>query len=436
MKWNKTGRGLKALAVSLAVGLGITACSRDYTVGYLYVTAARTALVSAYAIDFQSGALQQLADSPIPSGAQMNANPVALVAAPNGLSLYVVNHDVSQVVQFAVGTDGKIYAQQTTNVVSNAAGTLTGSFPTSAAIDPSGNFLFVTLTFQNGFSTVRPGPGGVAIFPIQHSSDPTKEGLLGAALPNTTVGGASTINPLPYYPIGFNPVSVFVNPQFNATTKVGFVYVAEQDTVGGAASGLLQVFTYSASGTLTPVTGPVASAASTATFPVTGFRVGTTPAAVAVDPTGRFIYVTDSATNQLIAFLQTSTGALNSLNSSPFTTGQFPTGLTVDPRGEYVYVANFGSSTVSTFTIDQQSGSLSGGSGAGVATGPTCVTIEPGLGKYLFTSNNLDSSVSAEQLDSHTGSLSQVQGTQFAAAALPTCAVAIANGAHASQVVN
>ena len=41
MKGNNMGRGLKALAVSMAVGLGMTACSRDYTVGYLYVTNAK-----------------------------------------------------------------------------------------------------------------------------------------------------------------------------------------------------------------------------------------------------------------------------------------------------------------------------------------------------------------------------------------------------------
>ena len=62
MMGNGTGRSLKALAVSLAVGLGMTACSRDYTVGYLYVAASRVALISAYAIDYQSGALDQLAD--------------------------------------------------------------------------------------------------------------------------------------------------------------------------------------------------------------------------------------------------------------------------------------------------------------------------------------------------------------------------------------
>ena len=105
MKGNNMGRGLKALAVSMAVGLGMTACSRDYTVGYLYVTNAKATpgLVTAYSIDYQSGALIQLSDSPIPSGGN---NPVKLVASPNGQNIYVLNHDTSSVVQFSIGTDG------------------------------------------------------------------------------------------------------------------------------------------------------------------------------------------------------------------------------------------------------------------------------------------------------------------------------------------
>ncbi len=418
MMGNGMGRGFKALAVSLALGLGMTACSRDYTLGYLYVTASRTALISAYAIDYQSGALQQLADSPVPASDTTNANPVAIVAAPNAQNVYVVNHDVSQVVQFAVGTDGKLYAQATTGVVKNASGTIIGSLPTAAAIDPSGKFLFVTFTFQNGFTTALPGPGGVAVFPISST------GALGAALVNTSVG-TTAANPLPYFPVGNNPTGIFVNP------KGGFVYVVDQDTIGGVQKGVLLVFGYDGTtGALSPVAGNVVSGTSS------GFAAGTSPAAIAVDPTGRFIYVTDQATNQLYAFLSSSTGVPTALTSSPFTTGQLPLGLTVDPRGEYLYVANFGSNSVSAFVIDRATGSLSGGGGTGVATGPTCVTIDPGLGIYLYSSNQRDNSVSAEQLSPNTGALSQVQGSQFAASALPTCAVAIANGAHPTEVIN
>lgn len=424
MKLNGMSRGLKATAVSLAVGLGMTACSRDYTLGYLYVSSATKTTqgaINAYAIDFQSGALQQLADSPIPSG---GSNPVNLVAAPNGRTIYAINHDTSTVVQFAVGTDGKLYPQATTNVVQGANGVV-GTFPTAAAIDPTGNFLYVTFTYQSGFTTARPGPGGVAVFPLSHSaSDNTVEGKLGTPLSNTTVGTTSA-NPLPYFPVGDNPVGVVVSP------KGGFVYVIDQEKpTSGAPFGVLLSFAANTStGALTPVAGPISG----------GFAVGTSPSAIAEDPAGLYLYVTDSATNQLYAFQASPSatpGVPFALSSSPYTTGQYPLSIKVDPRGQFVYVANFGSSTVSAYTI-ATGGALSGvAGGAAVATGPNCVTVEPALGIYLYTSNNTDNSVSAEQLDPHTGALKQVQGTQFSAQALPTSCVTISNGAHATQLVN
>ena len=416
MKWNGTGRGLKALGVSLAIGLGMTACSRDYTLGYLYVTASRTALINAYAIDYQSGALQQLADSPIPAAAQTNANPVALAATPNGKYVYVINHDVSQIAPFAVGTDGKLYGQPAVSVVTNTSGSIIGTFPTAASIDPLGNFLFVTFTYQSGFSTALPGPGGVAVYPINETT-----GTLGAPIVNTTVG-TTAANPLPYFPTGYSPAGVFAAGN---TAGAQFLYVVDQDhTAANVQQGVLLVFSIATSGALTPVVGPTQN----------GFGAGSVPSSVIADR--GYVYVTDQATNQLYAYSSTIAGTLTGLNASPYTTGQFPLGITIDPRGDFLYVANFGSNTVSTFARNLGDGTLSGGGGIAVDTGPTCVTVDPALGVYLFTSNNRDSSVSSLTLNPHTGALSQVQGTPFAAAALPTCAVAIANGAHPTQIQN
>lgn len=425
MMWNGTGRGIKALAVSLAVGLGMTACSRDYTVGYLYVTNAKAlpGLITAYAIDFQSGSLQQLADSPIPSGGN---NPVTLVAAPNGKYIYVLNRDTSNVVEFGIGTDGKIYAANTYGVVQGNG--LTGTLPTAASIDPTGKFLYITFTYQNGFTTVRPGPGGVAVFPIN------TDGSLGTAV--TTAGGGVT---QPYFNVGNNPTAIVVSPSvtLNATqaatiSQLNYVYVLDRETTGtGTPFGVLLTFSATIlKGATTPVIAQVAGPVSG------GTAAGTAPSAIAVDPTGHFIYVTDSATNQLYGYAATNTGAPLALLSSPFNTGLYPISVQVDPRGLFLYVANFASSTVGTYAINQATGALSGsGFGVQVATGPTCVTIDPAIGLYLYTSNNTDDSVSAEQLDPHTGALRQVQGTKFTSQSLPTCAVAVANGAHATQIV-
>jgi 6-phosphogluconolactonase len=416
MKWNGTGRGLKALGVSLAIGLGMTACSRDYVVGYLYATTTKSTpgLISAYAIDYQSGSLTQLSDSPIPTGS--DNTPVAIVAAPSGLAVYVVSNQQSQVIQFNIGTDGKLYAANTYNVVQGNG--LIGSFPTAAAIDPAGKFLYITFTYQNSYTQVNPGPGGVAIFPINSDN---------------SLGTPLITNGLPYVKVGDNPVGI-------VTSKVGnYVYVIDDEVpTTGAPYGVVLAFSQNTStGALTQIP-CVANGTSVCVTPQTpiagGFTAGVTPSSIAEDPTGKFVYVTDSSTNLVIGYL-TASGSVSPMISSPFAAGLFPEGITVDPRGLFVYLANYAASTVQGYAINPATGSLSGFGTAGVATGPTCVTIDPALGIYLYTSNYIDNSVSAEQLNPHTGALTAVQGTQFTSAGEPTCAVAVANGAHATQIV-
>ena len=54
------GRAVKASMLSLAMALGVTACSNDYTVSYVYMTTAKTlphGLINAYQVDYQSGYL-------------------------------------------------------------------------------------------------------------------------------------------------------------------------------------------------------------------------------------------------------------------------------------------------------------------------------------------------------------------------------------------
>jgi 6-phosphogluconolactonase (cycloisomerase 2 family) len=377
----------------MAVGLGMTACSRDYTLGYLYVTNAKATpgQITAYSIDYQSGALTQLTGSPFSSGGN---NPVTLAASPNNQFVYVVNQGTSTVVAYTIGSGGQLTAGKASAVLaSNATST-----PTSIAVDPAGKFLYVAFKYQTGTT----GPGGITCFPIN------ADGSLGTALP--------------FVALGNNPSGIAI------PATGGFVYVVDQESpLTSTAHGVLLSFTENvATGALTAVSGSYFG----------GVAAGTTPSAVAADPSGHFLYVTDQATNQLYGYTFTGGGAPLAMLNSPFTAGLFPIAVTVDPRGMFVYVVNFASSTVGTYTINRATGALSGASGgATVATGPTCVTIDPAIGLYLYTSNNTDNSVSAEQLDPHSGALKGVQGTQFSSQGLPTCAVAVANGAHATQIV-
>jgi 6-phosphogluconolactonase len=402
-------RTLKAMAVSLALGLGMTACSRDYVVGYLYATNTSPvpALITAYSIDYESGVLTQLADSPIPSGGN---GAVTVVASPNGKYLYVLNSATgsSNVVTFSVGTDGKLYPEQTQPVVQGNG--VIGTIPSAAAVDPAGKFLYVTFTYQPTYTPINPGPGGIAIFPISAT-----DGTLGNPVTNTTVGTTAS-TPLPYVPVGANPVGIMI------PATGGYVYVIDQD---GPPGHLLSFAENTSTGVLSTVgvAGGIPAVTSSGT-----------PSAITEDPTGHYLYITDSINDVVNLF--TVAGGVPSTTTTTTTTGLTPMGITIDPRGKFAYVANFNSGTVSGYTINATTGALTPTGGAYVVgTGPTCVAVDPSLGVYLYTSNKISNNVSAEQLSPQTGALVQIQGTPFAAQSLTTCLVAVPNGAHASQLV-
>ncbi len=406
MKRNKIGRAALATMVSLATGLGITACSRDYTVAYVYAVSAQNGGVSAFNVDYQTGSLTQIAGSPFTS---QLTNPVSIVTAPNGKFIYVIGGSQdNKVTELAIGTDGKLYGQHQYNI--------TGSYPTAAAIDPAGAFLYVTFTYQNGFTPASPGPGGVTIFPINSDN---------------SLGTPTTQN------VGNNPVGVATS----ALTH--FVYVVDADTnSSGTAQGQVLGFAQNTTtGALSPVPGTTITTVSNKTV-ATGFSAGVSPSGIVEDPTSRFVYVTDKATNQLYGYNvigSTSPGTLTAMVNAPFLTGFFPVNVTIDPRGKYLYTANYGASTVGTYVLDPASGQPSGVAGTNgttVATGPTCVTIEPALGIYLYTSNYLDNSVSGAQLDPHTGALKAIENTAFSAGNQLSCVATAANGEHSSSLVN
>ena len=124
MKLNRMLGIALAAGTSLAIGLGATACSRDYTAAYVYSASNSTGTISAFAVDYESGILTQIAGSPF---ATQFTNPKTLVATPDSKYVYLIGGSQNaEVEEFAVGTDGKLYAQNTYNI--------TGTYPTAAAV--------------------------------------------------------------------------------------------------------------------------------------------------------------------------------------------------------------------------------------------------------------------------------------------------------------
>jgi hypothetical protein len=78
MKFRKFGQISLALAVSLAMGLGVTSCSTDHSVGYFYVTGTQYNQISGFAIDNNLGQLTPIQNSPYGSG---GVNPIKALTA-------------------------------------------------------------------------------------------------------------------------------------------------------------------------------------------------------------------------------------------------------------------------------------------------------------------------------------------------------------------
>jgi 6-phosphogluconolactonase len=397
MKLNQMSRIAKASIVSLAIVLGMSACTRDYTVAYVYMTTAKSSpgVINQYAVDYVSGALTAIG-TPVAAG----NDPIALVPTPNGLFVYVVNHLDSTVQEFAVQGNGAL--------VSKNVYKINGTLPTAIAIDPLGQFLYVTFTYQAAYSATTPGPGGVAIFPVNADN---------------SLGTVSTVN------VGNNPVGVSVS-YFNH-----FVYVLDQEP--SPAATILGFSQNATTGALTPVPGTTITTVNGKTV-ATGYAAGVIPSAIAEEQTARFVYVTDQAANQLIGYVVQSNGSLIPMVNGPFAAGQFPVNLTIDPRGRLLYVVNYNANTIQGYALDTSTGTPSGAVGAFgtvVGTGPTCVSIDPALGVYLYTSNLLDGTVSGERLTPGTGGLNGIENSPFPGAGSPTCLTVVANGAHATQLI-
>jgi len=104
--------------------------------------------------------------------------------------------------------------------------------------------------------------------------------------------------------------------------------------------------------------------------------VGTTPQAIVIDESGQFAYVALTGTTPgTIAGLRILAGSglngqLQSLGN-PTTAGIAPVNLAVDPLGKWLFVTNSGDGTLSVYRINKSSGSLT------LVTPPILVGFQP-----------------------------------------------------------
>lgn len=169
-----------------------------------------------------------------------------------------------------------------------------------------------------------------------------------------------------------------------------FAYVAN------SSSNSISQYTIGVDGSLTAMT--------PATVPG-----GTTPVAIASDPAGRWLYVTNYSSSDTISqYTIGSNGALTAMAQPTVAAGGYPYGIVVHPSGKFVYAANGVGGSVSQYTIGA-TGGLSPMSPATVAAGtsPSTLVIDS-TGHYLYVANFASNDISQYSIasDGHLTPLS------------------------------
>jgi 6-phosphogluconolactonase len=393
MMLNRSSQLVLASAVSLLAAGFLTACG-TLTADFVYVTSAKAAgpdnygEIDVFEVNTESGFMRHIPTSPFPSGGR---NPVAEATSPDNTTLYVANEDDNTIVQFAIGTDGKVYPQNTVNTP--------GVFP--LAVATAGKFLFLADTYQPlpTCSTAAPCSGSVAVFPIGTND------ALGTPAVNTSISAS-------YWPLTLpsSPKDVLTPTAITTAASGAYVYVTAFDATAGG--GYIFGFTVNGDGTLTALNGGAP------------FGAGSHPSAIA-SAAGGVIYVTDSANNDVLVYSANS-GILTALSGSPFRTGNAPAAVVVDASGNHVFVAN---SLDSNLTVYSSNGGVLSSLGVyTTGTQPVAIGIDPSLNEYIYTANFLGNSVTGFQVNATTGALLNSQESPYGANANPTAVAAIPHG--------
>ncbi len=292
----------------------------------------------------------------------------------------------------------------------------TGVNPAAIAIDGSGFFVFVANQGAPGTPCDTTTPAlncSLSVFLIDQVGGTLTEIK---QLPPTTLN--CTLNQVTPCPLPTTGA-----PSALATTGT-MLFVAM--TNAGVGSIATYMFNSSAGEPSTPVVLPCpAGPGCLQNPPASTIAAGANPVAMAMDSTGKFLFVADSVTNTVAAFSIASSGQLTAVGA-PIATGTTPVSVRVHPTGQFVYTANQGSNDVSAFSFDS-SGTLTALSGSpfAAATSPSYVATDTS-GSFLFVANRDTNNISVFSIDS-SGALKEVTGSPFPSPVINPIALASIN---------
>jgi 6-phosphogluconolactonase len=403
MKFNKSSQLLLVGGASLLAASLVTACSQltqTLTVDFVYVASAKAAgannygEINVFEINSESGRMRQIPTSPFPS---QGRNPVAEAVSADYGSLFVVNRDDNTIVQFGIGTDGKLYPYNTVNTP--------GIFPLAIAVNKSNLFIVDLYQPLPLCSDAEPCSGSIGVFPLAAGTSSTPVAI-GTGVTNPAVSAQ-------YWPLsltGANASDVIVPTAVNVLASGADVYVAAYDSSVTPTIGYVFGFSVGSSGALTPLPG-------------SPFAAGVKPSGIASDATSAYVYVTDFSSNNVRGYTVNSSGSLAPLSGSPFPSGNQPSAIVVDTAYSFAYVANSQDSNLTAYSM--KNGALSSVGTYATGLQPVAIGIDPSTEHFLYTVNFLDDSVSGFDLSTTAGTLLQSQDSPFQCNDNPTAVAAI-----------
>ncbi len=414
MKFRKFGQISLALAVSLAMGIGVTSCSTDHAVGYFYVTGSQYNQISAFRIDNNLGNLTPIPNSPFGSGGY---NPIKELVTNAGRFLYVLNAGCGGTAQVAcppgtpadqTGANISLFTIGGKGALSfQAAYTSQGNQPIAMQTDSSGSHLFLLDTTVPDPTTckayVSGNPATICGDITAFNIDPNTGRL--SLITNQQVKNSDGTN-LSYFPVGSSPINFVVVPSNT------FVYVIEKGS-GSSSDPTQAVFVYGQSGgqlTLTQNT-PIPTGATELTY---------------IYASSKYVYLIDAqngtTAGQILPYTLGTNGALQSLVGGQVVnsgTVANPGPMIVDHQNKFLYLTNMGpnltatsaASSVSAFFIDPNTGRLTPLATSvpfGSGSSPRCIVEDPS-NQYLYTANYADSTVTGAVINSATGTLTTLR---------------------------
>jgi len=419
IKFNSSSKLLLTAAASLLAAFAISACSQftqTLTVDFVYVLSSKAAGANQYGeidvfeINSESGRMRQIPTSPFPSAGR---NPVAEAVSADNANLFVVNQDDNTLVQFVIGTDGKVYPFNTVNTP--------GIYPMAVAVTQSNVFVVDTYQPLPLCSSADPCSGSIGVYPLtsggSSSSAPCVATVcLGAPLVNAAVNGS-------YWPLTLSGASandVVVPTAVNVLASGGYIYVTAYDSSVSPPVGYVFGFSVASGGALTALPG-------------SPFAAGVQPSAIASDPTSTYVYATDSVSGSVLGYQVCPGGVLYAPSAGcgasattaydTFPAGGKPSAIVVDPSYPFAYVANSGDATIEAYSIS--SGNLTDIGTYTTGLDPIAIGIDPSTNHFLYSVNFLGNTVSGFELSISAGTLLDSQFSPYTTAAQPVAAAAV-----------